>query len=87
MQNAQEKPKGTRRGLRPIADKHQVNHQTLANLANGGRSMSAFNASKRKLGIGEEQVLVDFILESADRSIPLSNGAEQEQSGIQLGKD
>lgn len=69
----QAKPEGTkRRGLRPIADKHGVNYKTLGNLVKGGRSMSAFNASKCKLTAAEERVLVDFITASADRGLPLS---------------
>ncbi|KAJ6577266.1 hypothetical protein B0H19DRAFT_890226, partial [Mycena capillaripes] len=40
---------------------------------NGGRSISAFNASKQNLTHAEEHVLVDFILESADRGLPLSH--------------
>jgi hypothetical protein len=40
-------------------------------VVNGGESISAFNASKRKLAYAEERVLVDFILESSDRGVPL----------------
>ena len=69
----QEKPAGTKkRGLRPIAQLHQVNYRTLSRLAAGNQSISAFNASKRKLTYAEERVLVDFILESADRACPMS---------------
>lgn len=68
----QEKPVNQRRGLRPIATTHQVCYRTLGNLANGGMTMSAFNASKCKLSCPEERVLVDFILASADRGIPLT---------------
>ncbi|GLB46002.1 hypothetical protein LshimejAT787_5300010 [Lyophyllum shimeji] len=60
------KPEGTRLGLRPIAIKHTVNYKTLGNLAKGNRSLSAFNASKKKLTDQEERVMVDGILESAD---------------------
>lgn len=69
----QAKTDGTKKsGLRPIADKHGVCYRTLGNLVNGGTSISAFNASKQKLSAAEERVLVDFILISADRGIPLS---------------
>lgn len=81
----QEKPKDRRRGLRPIADKHKVHYRTLANLAKGGQSLSAFNASKRKLGFAEERVLVDFILESADRSLPMSLDNIAEHANAILG--
>ncbi|KAJ7137997.1 hypothetical protein C8R44DRAFT_583508, partial [Mycena epipterygia] len=45
--------------------------KTLSNLVNRGQSIGAFNASKQKLTHAEECVLVDFILESADRGLPL----------------
>ncbi|TFK58590.1 hypothetical protein BDN72DRAFT_744046, partial [Pluteus cervinus] len=48
-------------------------HRTLLNLASGKRSMSAFNASKRKLTLAEERALVDFILGSADRGFALTH--------------
>lgn len=62
-----------KRGLRPIAAEYNVCYRTLGNLINGGQSMSAFNASKQKLSYAEERVLVDFILHSADRGIPLTH--------------
>jgi len=68
----QEKPAKERRGLRPIAATLDVCYRTLGNLANGKMGMSAFNASKRKLSYPEERVLVDFIIASADRSMPLT---------------
>ena len=70
----QEKPEGSKkRGARPIADAHGICYKTLLRLAKGNRSMSAFNASKRKLKYAEERVLVDFILESADRAVPMTS--------------
>jgi len=72
-QREQAKPDGMRkRGYRPIADKYGVSSSTLHSLVNGHTSMSAFNAAKRKLTHAEEQVLVDFILESSDRALPPS---------------
>jgi transcriptional regulator with XRE-family HTH domain len=69
----QEKPDGVRkRGYRPIADKYGVSSSTLQALVNGGTSLSAFNATKRKLTHAEERVLVDWILESSDRALPPS---------------
>ncbi len=69
----QAKPDGMRKlGYRPIADKYGISSTTLHSLVNGRPSMSAFNASKRKLTYAEERVLVDFILESSDQAIPLS---------------
>lgn len=69
-QQEQLKPKKLRSGLRVVASKHGVNYKTLGNLAKGGRSMSAFNASKQRLTPEEERILVDFILNSADRGNP-----------------
>ena len=67
----QELPEGTkRRGLRPISEQYNVQWRTLGRLVKGGVSMSAFNASKRKLTFAEEHVLVDFILASSDRAMP-----------------
>lgn len=68
------KPDGSKkRGARPIADAYGVCYRTLLRLAKGNQSISAFNASKRKLTSAEEHVLTDFILESADRAIPLTS--------------
>lgn len=70
-----EKPEGmSRKSIRRIALDCDVNYRTLARLAKGGVSMSAFNASKQKLKPPEERVVVDFIKESADRGLPLSRG-------------
>lgn len=69
----QAKTSGRKRGLRPIAEKHNVNYRTLSNLVNGGTSIGSFNATKRKLTISEERVLVDFITASADRGMPLTH--------------
>jgi Tc5 transposase DNA-binding domain len=92
----QEKPVGAKKcGLCVIADKHKVKYRTLGRLVNRGQSISAFNASKRKLTYQEEHVLVDFILESADRACPLTPKqikmyantilAYQEKPGEQVG--
>jgi hypothetical protein len=35
--------------------------------------MSSFNATKQKLTTAEEQVIVDFAAQSADRGIPLTH--------------
>jgi hypothetical protein len=52
--------------LRPIADKPNVKHRTLANLVAGKTSMSVFNTSKKKLTDQEEHVMLDSILEPAN---------------------
>ncbi|KDQ54525.1 hypothetical protein JAAARDRAFT_87022, partial [Jaapia argillacea MUCL 33604] len=38
----------------------------------GGRGVSEFNATKQKLSVAEEKVLVEFILESATRGFPMN---------------
>ena len=68
----QEKPKAICQGLRPIAKEHGVAWRTLGDHANGKQSMSVFHESKTKLTHSEERVLVDFILESAERALSLS---------------
>ena len=62
-------PGHRKKGLRPIAEAHGVDYRALGRLAKGGQSISAFNASKQKLSIAEEHVLVDWILESSDRAM------------------
>lgn len=54
-----------------VIEKWKVQKSTLQRLINGGESLSAFNASKRKLTYAEEHVLVNFILKSSDRGLPL----------------
>ncbi|KAJ3490068.1 hypothetical protein NLJ89_g11469 [Agrocybe chaxingu] len=83
------KPDGVKkRGLRPIAKDHNVNPNTLGRLVKGGVSMSAFNASKRKLTYAEERVLVDFILQSSDRALPLNyRNIEEHADAILHGRD
>ena len=51
-----------------------VKKSTLERYINGkGKSMLEFNATKQKLSQVEENTLVDFILESADRGFPLKH--------------
>ena len=66
-------PSKTRKGLRTIAAEYNVNYVTLSRQINGGRSISEFNALKQKLSKAEEQVLVQFIQESADCGFPMSH--------------
>lgn len=66
---------GKKPGYRLIAKKHNIKASTLRRLVLGGTSMSAFNASKQLLSEAEERVIVNFILESADRGIPLASSA------------
>ncbi|KAH7917906.1 hypothetical protein BV22DRAFT_992342, partial [Leucogyrophana mollusca] len=79
----QTKPKVERQGLRSVVSKHRVAFKTLGRLYKGGTSISEFNATKQKLTPAEEQVLVDFLVESADRGFSLDNtGIEQEANEI-----
>ncbi|KIY48004.1 hypothetical protein FISHEDRAFT_74076 [Fistulina hepatica ATCC 64428] len=66
------KPEGERRkGARTVANEHSVNYRTLHDHAVGKhRPMSAYLESKQRLSAAEEHVVVDWIIESADRGIP-----------------
>ncbi|KIY43269.1 DDE-domain-containing protein [Fistulina hepatica ATCC 64428] len=66
------KPEGEhRKGARTVANEHSVNHHTLHDHAVGKhRPMSAYLESKQRLSAAEEHVVVDWIIESADRGIP-----------------
>jgi hypothetical protein len=61
------------RSLRDIADSHGVSKSTLARRVQGGQSIREFNATKQLLSTAEEAVLVQFIIESADRGFPLNH--------------
>lgn len=69
FEKTQPKPKG----LRKIAAEFAVSHSTLGRLANGKRSMSAFNQTKQKLSPAQEKVLVDCLIESAERGFPFTH--------------
>src|SRR5436190_16489009 len=62
-------------GLRDVALQYQVSHVTLSRQYKGAISMSEFNASKQKLTTAEEQTIVNYVLESADRGLPLTHSA------------
>lgn len=63
-----------RKGLRPIAQQYGVSFKTLSrHYRNEQSNMSSFNATKQKLTTAEEQVIVDFAAQSADRGIPLTH--------------
>lgn len=71
----QQRPEDERESERALARRFGVSHDTLRRHANGGVSMSAFNASKQKLTPAEEHVLVDHICQSADRGFPMIHKA------------
>jgi hypothetical protein len=61
-------------GLRIIAEKHHVSYRTLGDLyAGNNNNMDKFNAGKTLLTVAEEEKLIEFILECADRGFPLTN--------------
>lgn len=73
-EHEQVKPAETKKkSYRIISDEYSVSKSTLQRLCNGGVSMSAFNAAKRRLTPEEERVVVDFSLDSADRGFPLTH--------------
>jgi hypothetical protein len=70
-----ERPEAMRESERAIARRFGVSPDTVRRHANGGVSMSAFNASKQKLSPPEERVVIDHICASADRGFPLAHKA------------
>ncbi|GBE85902.1 DDE-domain-containing protein [Sparassis crispa] len=68
----QAKPEGSRRGARKIAEDLGIPNQwrTIINRANGGRSVQEAHEEQQKLTPAEEAVLVDFLLQSAERGFP-----------------
>ena len=61
------------RGLCIIAELHGVDHNTLSHTVNNKRNIDEVNATKQKLTVAEECVLVHFILKSADCGFPLTH--------------
>jgi hypothetical protein len=51
----------------------QLSHATVMRHANGGKPMAEFNAGKRLLSKDEEEVILGFIQETANRGFPLSH--------------
>jgi len=49
-----------------IAELHGVGHNTLSRAVNNKRNIDEANATKQKLTVAKERVLMDFILKSAD---------------------
>lgn len=73
----QSNDEGASQSLRRVAFTHDISKSTLQRRTNGGQSIQEFNASKQKLTPAEEHVLVNFILESANRGFPLDHKAIQ----------
>jgi hypothetical protein len=79
------KPVKSRRGLRTICAEFQglyfsetgksikLCHMTLKRLAAGGMTREKANTNRRWLTDPEEDIVIDFIVEMADRGFPLSH--------------
>jgi hypothetical protein len=68
-----EKPSKPHKSIRQVARDFKVDRKTLGRRLEGEQSMSTFNAGKQKLTPAEESVVVDFVMESADRGFPLTH--------------
>ncbi|KAH9009830.1 hypothetical protein EDB84DRAFT_1240814, partial [Lactarius hengduanensis] len=74
------KPASLRAVCRIISDDYysrtqiriRLDHNTLARLSNGGRSLTEANGEKSWLMSEEQDVIVQFVIESARRGFPLS---------------
>jgi len=69
----QKKPQSGRKSIRTIAFLKGVDRTTLGCVINGGMTLHKFNGTKKKLTDVEEAVLVDHVLEQADRGFPFSH--------------
>lgn len=79
-----------RRGLRYICTELQdicfvetgnhvkLCHMTLKRLVDGGKTRQQINAERRWLSEGEEDIVIEFIAEMADRGFPLSHARLKE---------
>lgn len=67
-QSTSEKP----RGLQAIASEFDVSMKSLARHVNGDWTQEEYMASQQWLSRAKEQVLVDFIIESADHGFPMN---------------
>ena len=68
------KPADQQKGYRKIAELHNIpeSYNTIRNQANGMRSTHEAHQDQQKLTASEEEVLVHFLEESADRGFPQS---------------
>jgi hypothetical protein len=67
-----EKPKNEQKGTRQIAELYGIPEQykTIGNRYNGMQSIGEAHQDQQKLTSAEEEVLVQFLEESADRGFP-----------------
>ncbi|KIJ53755.1 hypothetical protein M422DRAFT_242002 [Sphaerobolus stellatus SS14] len=66
-------PDGKKLGLWKVTAQYGVSHATLSRLVNGGASISTFNLSKRVLTEVEEEKLLEYMVNSANRGFPLAH--------------
>ncbi|KAJ3979551.1 hypothetical protein F5890DRAFT_1372025, partial [Lentinula detonsa] len=75
-----EKRKGARKICEEVSNKHyaqtgvrtKLNYATLISHSKGKRTMSEFNQTKQLLTPQEENVIVDYVIQMAERGFPLS---------------
>jgi hypothetical protein len=88
----QAKP-GTQKGVRAIAKEHGIEkcYKTIINRYNNMRSTAEAHEDQQKLTAAEEAVLVDFLMQSADRGFPQSRRNIAQYANLirnnRLGKD
>src|SRR6267154_3049685 len=73
-------------GLRIIAEYHGITKDTLARAVDDKQSIDTVNQKKQKLLKSEENILVDFILKSADRSFPFTHHVAESYANSILAK-
>ena len=80
------KEPGTRCSLHAIAEYHGINKDKLAQAVHDKQSIDTVNQKKQKLLKTEEDILVDFILKSADRGFPFTHRAVKSYANAILAK-
>jgi len=73
-------------GLRIIAEYHGITKDTLARAVDDKQSIDTVNQKKQKLLKSEENILVDFILKSADRGFPFTHHVAESYANSILAK-
>ena len=76
------RPREERKGSRTIAKEYGVCYKTVERQANGGVSISNFNATKQKLTPAQERVLVEYLQESARRSFALNHTQLRQEASV-----
>jgi hypothetical protein len=66
-------------GFRKVAERFQVDWQTVRNRFNGVPSLASFNRSKSYLSDEESMHIIDYLIGQAKRGFPLSNRLIEEK--------